>query len=164
MRSVSGLRLTDDGKCAARHRRSEATSKLSCRQIGRSNWGSASVSFCKDDSEIPRSRTGFGRGISSSSSATERRSRALWLKIAETADRLRVILEVSELHLQCHGSPAAAGGLTVPPDLVDQRFQFGDHRIEFSEVAEERVLGTDGFADSVGPHGSLVDAARDPVK
>src|ERR1700686_4060416 len=39
-------------------------------------------------------------------------------------------LEVIELHLQGHRAAARALVFAVPPDLVDQRLQFGDHGVE----------------------------------
>jgi hypothetical protein len=40
----------------------------------------------------------------------------------------------------------------MPPDLVDQRLQFRQHRLEFGEIVEEGVFSADRFPDSVGPN------------
>ena len=58
-------------------------------------------------------------------------------------------LEVVELHFQRHRPAPRALVVAVPPDLVDQRLQFGGHRVEFGEIAGERVLRADRFPDSV---------------
>jgi hypothetical protein len=51
----------------------------------------------------------------------------------------------------------------VAPDLVDQRPQLGDDRVELRQIAEEGVLGAEGIPDAIGPDRSLIDAAGYPV-
>ena len=72
-------------------------------------------------------------------------------------------LEIEELHLQRHRPASLARALAVAPDLVDQRLELRDHDVEFGEVVGKGVFGADRFSDSVGLHGPVVDAARDPV-
>lgn len=43
-----------------------------------------------------------------------------------------------------------------------RRAFLGEHCVELREVGEERVLAVDRFADTIDPHGALVDASRDP--
>ena len=49
----------------------------------------------------------------------------------------------------------------MAPQLVDDRLKPLAHGLELGQVLEERVLGADRFADAVGAHRPLVDAARD---
>src|SRR5260370_41108877 len=106
--------------------------------MGRPSCGSSCSSPCSEDSETPRRRTGRGSGISFCSSAIDRRSRSLRLETANGTDLLRVMIEVVELHLQRYGPAPRTLVLAMPPDLVDQRLQFGGHRGEVGEVAGER--------------------------
>jgi hypothetical protein len=53
--------------------------------------------------------------------------------------------------------------LAMPPDLVDQRLQFGDHRFEFGQIGGERVLGANRLPDPVRADLAVVDASGDPV-
>jgi hypothetical protein len=56
--------------------------------------------------------------------------------------------EIHEFYL---GSAPGAIVLAVPPDLVDQRLQFGEHRIELDDVVGERAIGADRLPDPICP-------------
>ena len=72
-------------------------------------------------------------------------------------------LEVGKLHFERHRPTPHSCRLAMPPNLVDQRLELGDHRIEVFQVGDKRVFGADGFADLVGTDRAVVDTARDPV-
>jgi hypothetical protein len=68
-----------------------------------------------------------------------------------------------ELHLERHGPAPCAFVFAVQPNLVDKRLQFGYHRLEFSQVSGECILGADRLPDPVRPDLPVVDASRDPI-
>jgi len=47
----------------------------------------------------------------------------------------------------------------MPPDLVDERRELGDHGVEFGEIAGECVFGADRLPNPVGPNLASVDAS-----
>jgi hypothetical protein len=60
-------------------------------------------------------------------------------------------------------SCVAAAAFAAPPDLVDQRLEFGDRGFELGEVAGEGVLGADRFPNPVGADLAMVDGSRYPI-
>ena len=75
----------------------------------------------------------------------------------------RDLAKIREFHLQGDGAPANARRLAMAPDFRDDRFERGARRVISDDVLEEGVFRADRFADAVGAHWPLVDAARDPI-
>ena len=71
--------------------------------------------------------------------------------------------KVSELHFECNCPTLLALLVAVPPDLVYQRLQFGDHRFKLGKVAGESVLGADRLSYSIHADFAIIDASRYPI-
>ena len=75
----------------------------------------------------------------------------------------RDLPEVSELDLECSGTPTNTGALAVLPDLADDLAESITRGFVGEEIGGKRALGTDRFPYSIGADGPLVDAPRSPV-
>ena len=91
---ASGINLERHFRLCGLGDRLETVKSIS-DQSPKSSCGPALSPICKDDSDTPKSRTGLGRGIFSSSKPTAMAASSFRLAIGESRDRLRVIISKS---------------------------------------------------------------------
>ena len=118
----------------------------------------------KPEIETPSSLTAFFIGNKVFNSSADTPSNSLRLLTAPATVRLRVISSKSaNFTLRVTVRPHVPFVFAMSPDLVDQRLQFGQHRLKLGEVAEEGVFSADGFPNPVGADSRLRRRPARPV-